>query len=226
MIKWHTALTAAVLATGAVPAAANLVINGSFEADNASNSPFVLRQIPTGWVAIPGFDVVDITHNDYTQPPSIPVLLDAQQGVQFIDLNGASTIGGMRQTVTGLTPGARLLFSLHAGQWVTNSTFNGSPASLGYSLFDASTNALLGTGSFVTDTPVWTLRTLNALAPLSGSLLIDIRTTFTNQAGPGVDNVSLVEIVPEPASWVMLVAGFGGVGAAMRRRRPLAAVHR
>lgn len=32
-----------------------------------------------------------------------------------------------------------------------------------------------------------------------------------------------VEPVPEPASWVMLVAGFGAVGATLRRRRTLAA---
>ena len=31
------------------------------------------------------------------------------------------------------------------------------------------------------------------------------------------------EPVPEPASWVMLVAGFGAVGAALRRRRTVAA---
>ena len=29
--------------------------------------------------------------------------------------------------------------------------------------------------------------------------------------------------VPEPASWAMMIVGFGGVGAAMRRRRTLTA---
>ncbi len=37
------------------------------------------------------------------------------------------------------------------------------------------------------------------------------QTPFTIDTGPGA--------VPEPASWVMLIAGFGLVGAAMRRRR-------
>jgi hypothetical protein len=223
MNRLHSVVLASVLAFAPAPSAANLVVNGSFEADDASNIPFFLRQIPNGWSSIPGYDVVDVIHNDYTQNDPIPVLLDAQHGVQFIDLNGGDLIGGMQQTINGITPGARLLLSLYAGQWVTNSTLNGQPASLSYSLIDASNDTLLGTGNFTTDTALWTLRTLNAFAPVSGSVRVDIRTTFTLQAGPGVDNVSLVEVVPEPASWAMLVAGFGIVGAAMRRRRPAAA---
>ena len=37
------------------------------------------------------------------------------------------------------------------------------------------------------------------------------------------DNASL-DVVPEPATWAMLLAGFGFTGAALRRRRTLAAV--
>lgn len=41
-----------------------------------------------------------------------------------------------------------------------------------------------------------------------------------------VDNVSFdsLAIVPEPAAWAMMIAGFGGVGAVMRGRRRLAPV--
>ncbi len=34
-----------------------------------------------------------------------------------------------------------------------------------------------------------------------------------------------VEVIPEPATWAMLIAGFGLVGATLRRRRGLASVH-
>jgi hypothetical protein len=36
--------------------------------------------------------------------------------------------------------------------------------------------------------------------------------------GPLLDNVVVTQ-VPEPATWAMLIAGFGLVGSAMRRRR-------
>jgi hypothetical protein len=29
-------------------------------------------------------------------------------------------------------------------------------------------------------------------------------------------------VIPQPASWVMLIAGFGAIGGALRRRRALA----
>lgn len=39
-----------------------------------------------------------------------------------------------------------------------------------------------------------------------------------------IDNVTLAAVVPEPATWAMLIAGFGLVGAASRRRRDRAAL--
>jgi hypothetical protein len=39
-------------------------------------------------------------------------------------------------------------------------------------------------------------------------------TDFTGGAGPGV---------PEPASWALMIGGFGLAGAALRRRRSLVA---
>ena len=43
------------------------------------------------------------------------------------------------------------------------------------------------------------------------------------QGDSGVGIVTNMEIVPEPSSWAMLIAGFGLVGATLRRRRAVAA---
>jgi PEP-CTERM motif len=45
----------------------------------------------------------------------------------------------------------------------------------------------------------------------------------TGGSGVGVVGEDLFDPVPEPASWAMLIAGFGLIGAAARRRRALAA---
>lgn len=46
---------------------------------------------------------------------------------------------------------------------------------------------------------------------------------FTCGSNPGFEGlVAVATFVPEPASWAMLIAGFGLTGAAMRRRRAVA----
>lgn len=46
--------------------------------------------------------------------------------------------------------------------------------------------------------------------------------TQPNPFGPALDNVSIG--VPEPAMWAMMLTGFGGLGAMLRRQRPLAVI--
>ncbi|QMW22659.1 PEPxxWA-CTERM sorting domain-containing protein [Sandaracinobacteroides saxicola] len=62
------------------------------------------------------------------------------------------------------------------------------------------------------------------IASQSGSFQLSFAGTGTGNAniGPILDNV-LVSQVPEPATWAMLIAGFGMVGFALRRRSALAA---
>lgn len=64
-------------------------------------------------------------------------------------------------------------------------------------------------------------------------LVFGTETTSFNISPGSVSSVALystespgdMELVPEPATWAMLIAGFGVVGAAMRRRRGLASVN-
>jgi hypothetical protein len=56
--------------------------------------------------------------------------------------------------------------------------------------------------------------------PSSSSTVVssDLGDTGILPRSSGVEVIATAEAVPEPASWVMLIAGFGLTGAAMRRR--------
>lgn len=206
-------MLAVVLSLAAPAAAQNLLTNGSFESVAITESPWFIRSFSStpGWTQFA--DGVDLNHNNYDQP-GLPVLVDASDGVQFLDVNQAGALGGIFQVVSA-TQGATYTLSLDATAWATNSI----GGILGFELYDPTSNAILASGSF-TD-PVggaWVTQTLTAAAT-SGSLGVRIQGLFAAQAGMGVDNVTLVAApVPEPGEWAMMIAGLAVAGFAARRR--------
>jgi len=226
------AVAVSVLATaGSAAATTDLLTNGDFE-DGLAPDQFgsglnaYSRGIPTGWLQMPGRDNVDTIEDGYSQGgPPFQVLQGAQSGTHFLDMNGFYSNGGIYQDVTGIADGAALTLSLWSTQWVQN-TINGR---ITYNIRDLSGgHALLATGTvYVAGTP-WTLSTLNAVANSSGGVRIELLGDTDYQAGPGLDNVSLTArgggVVPEPATWGLMIAGFGGIGAMLRRRRPTQAL--
>jgi len=65
----------------------------------------------------------------------------------------------------------------------------------------------------------------NSLTMTTGVLTAGVtyRFLYTFTAGDGggtvSGNASFIQAVPEPATWAMMLLGFGGIGFAMRRRR-------
>ena len=64
---------------------------------------------------------------------------------------------------------------------------------------------------------------------IGGRLLLLAAASSSFQAGPGLDNVVLtsrdaVGGVPEPATWGLMIMGFGGIGAMLRRRQGAPAI--
>jgi hypothetical protein len=86
---------------------------------------------------------------------------------------------------------------------------------------------LTGLGTNVETIPggrPWVTYSLVFTPTAAGSLTMRFASPSADNIGPLIDNVLATQAaVPEPASWAMLIAGFGLVGAAQRRRKPLAA---
>lgn len=93
------------------------------------------------------------------------------------------------------------------------------------SLITSGTTAM-GNGNF--GTSLLTIADPATFTP--GSSFASVKLTYTVQAaysGPELSTAwfSSREVVPEPASWAMMIAGFGLAGAMARRRRPLPIRH-
>ena len=223
------ALATPAAALVAVSADAALLTNGSFEAGPTDNNPGFHRGAPApdGWSTLSGYETPDIISAGYTQggPPFL-VLLGAEDGSRFLDMNGASPIGGLFQDVSGLTPGSTATLSFYWSRWAQNSA-----GSLVASLIDPTTMLTLATktdtvpfDNTVTQSS-WMLDSFTALVPLSGI----VRVEFTANSGssdrgaPGLDNVKLVTSVvatPEPAHMILfgLAVAAAGLIAGNRRR--------
>jgi hypothetical protein len=83
---------------------------------------------------------------------------------------------------------------------------------------------LVSKGRTVVGTDPWGsyFYTFNPTA--AGTFQVSFLTGSDDNVGPLLDNVIVTQgVIPEPATWAMLIAGFGLVGTAARRRRIAAA---
>ena len=219
------AAAAVVASTIAAPAlAASLIVNGDFESDPAPSPGYT--QYPggssfTGW-SVTGNDVLLIDRL-YSESG---LVFNAQGGSNnAIDLTGAGN--------TGFADGITQTVATEAGKTYKLVFFVGNASPTGGNAFAYRNPSIVnlsidggGLQSFTngTDTPFainW--KRFSTIFVATGATSL----AFSNGTPPGdnmagLDTVSLVAI-PEPATWAMLVLGFGLVGVASRRRSASAA---
>jgi choice-of-anchor C domain-containing protein len=203
MRKLLLGLSAVALLPAAGQAAS--ITNGSFE---DGTNPGSFSTVAAGQTNITGWSVTSGSV-DY-----IGSYWQASDGVRSVDLSGAS-IGTLAQTVAGLTNGAsyRVTFDVarnpDGGLTPRTGTFSAGGQSFGFAYTDAtSTRADMK----------W--QTVSYVFTAGGT---DALISFSSDAsggccfGPALDNVRIAA-VPEPATWAMMLGGFGLLGAATRRR--------
>ena len=192
-------------ATPFAAADATIVINGSFEQGPASVGRFTTfgtnSTAITGWRVTSGS--VDLIGSYWNH----------SDGARSLDMSGNAP-GTIAQTLTTVAGQRyRLSFDVSSNpdqpSLKTMNVFIGSAAPL--NIVSPPVNRPL---SWVTHSHIFTAD--------SASTQLRFQSTFGGPWGVALDNVAVNAVVPEPATWAMLIAGFGFVGAALRRRPKLA----
>jgi hypothetical protein len=206
-------LAGALTLLAAVPtvsSAANLLVNGNFE---ASNSQFTT---PPGWTNIGHEDGV-IPYTAFNTPP--------YDGFYFYDVGGFGSPlpapgDGIEQTVA-TTPGAH--YTLTFG--LTHENGNG-PEIADVMIGSQLTQYPLGIDGLGPLKSPFVTHQLSYVAVGSTTTIaftVDAASAFLGNNDPMIDKVIFAPVVaatvPEPATWAMLMVGFGALGALARRRR-------
>ena len=196
----------AAAAMAMLPASAHAaeIINGSFEGGGVTNPYGTVAggnsSTITGWTVLG--NSVDFIGN-YWQ---------ANQGTNSIDLNGAGQ-GGIAQTFNTIVNQAYAITF-----WLAGNPDNGPTIKT----INVTTNGVNGqlfafdTTGFNKSNMGWTKFTYNFVADDTSTTLA-FNSQNAGSWGAALDNVS-VSAVPEPATWAMMLLGFGLIGGAMRRR--------
>lgn len=203
----RVALAAAMVLSVAGSANAATLINGSFESGPNPGSSFVT--LGTGDSSITGW-TVSAGSIDY-----IGGYWPAQDGSRSIDLAGLS-LGTLSQTIADTVAGQAYTILFYASKNPDGGdpnrtgtiSFGGNSLQFAYGLPNDRSNMN------------WTQYTYNFVATGPNTVLSFAADQSAGCCyGPALDNVRIINAVPEPSTWAMMLVGFGTIGFGMRRRK-------
>ena len=227
-----TAISLAALgAAGPATAATNLVTNGDFE--NGTLAGWTVTNNSTGsfYAIANGGNVPESGHGTQVNPG----------GGNFVAVSDQTGPGGQTLSQAFTTTGGDLTLTFdwfnndHSGQF--GSAIDGSQQSGRVDIMFATAgafdvgagvaqNLILNQGTFTSfgTTIPWQSASFTLTGLAAGNYALRFgngQCCFFQEFG--VDNVVLLTAGPEPTTWMLMIAGFGMTGFAMRRR-PIATV--
>ena len=218
-----------VIAIAALAAAGSANATVLFS-DNFDGQTTGLNSSLAGWTVAGQVDVVD--NGTYS----------IECSGKCVDLDGTPGPGGITSNLTAFSAGKKVTISFDISGNQRNSSadnflfeflfanmtdINGLTTLTGYPgapvlLGDFANVERIYTEYDVAGDQPFVTYSLSFTPVQGGEFQIRFSTTSGDNIGPVLDNV-LVSQVPEPATWAMLITGFGLVGAGLRRRRAVAA---
>ena len=201
----------AVLLLSSTAGAANILINGSFEAPVIAS----FSEQPAGSTAITGWTI------EGTNPADGGVMLlrdggafgtTSSDGFQHLSLQSntfgspSGKAGIISQTI------ATTIGDNYSLSFDYSGLFNTGSMTITYDLGGADQTVTFSNPGG----PVWAAETFDFVATSTSTTLTIEGDFITTIQGPAIDNVSIV-FVPEPSSTALL--GLGGLALALRRRR-------
>lgn len=219
-------LTATLLTAATGVQAVELVTNGSFEtvAAGVTGKTHFLNHV-TGWSGGSNLTFIDYpgTADDGSYLSVYgPFPNHSPDGGKFVEADGlAAYSSAITQNITGLIVGQvyTLTFYQAAGQ---QQGFKGPTTERWKVVFGTDTQLSSQFSLPEAGVGPWQAQTMTFTAHATQQVLSFLALGTPDGQPPisFLDGVSLQGAVPEPATWALLMIGFGMVGVAVRRRKP------
>jgi hypothetical protein len=202
---------------GQAAASTNLLANGGFEdVTGAVYQGWGGYTFGAGFSTLPGWTVdfgsVDVTTNASGWSP-------AAEGQDSLDINGweAGQISQSFSDVAGATYTVSFDYSRNAAGAPDPATADVFVGDAGVHVSSANDPSQFGTVGAM----LWKADSFTFVG--TGQDTITLTATVPGNGGVFFDDVRISGGVPEPATWSLMIGGFGLAGAALRRRRAVAA---
>lgn len=201
-VRLRRSLAVCAAAAGLLAASPAFAVTSFFNdwesTDFGAGSGFTILPAYEGWTSVAGAGI-EVQYNNVAGAPL--------SGENLVELDSAGN-STMERLIDAGTYKLTFYYSARPGIDVSS---NGIDVLVnGVSIYNVS-----GSGGGATS---WVQQTVNFTLAAPGSLRFAAIGT-SDSLGGYLEDVRLGAAVPEPGAWALMILGFGGVGALMRRRR-------